>query len=474
MRRLASCAAAAASLALPSAASAASTFFISGAGYGHGIGMSQYGASGYALHGQDYQFILSHYYDGTTLGTTDPNQVIRVLISIGRASFSGATAAGGKKLNAGQTYSVRVLRDGNLGLYSRAGKKLREFQAPLRATGPAPLELVGKGLYRGALEFRPAGGAVQTVDAVGLDDYVRGVVSAEMPSTWPFEALEAQAVAARTYAITSNVQGNGFQLYSDTRSQAYGGVAAEGPQTDAAVAATRGQIVTDAGIPVATFFFASSGGYTEDIQNVWLGVSPESWLQGVPDPYDNSDGNPYYRWSEQLTMAAAARDLGSLVKGSLVGVKITKTGVSPRVVSAVVVGTGGQSNVTGPQLQNIFGLRSTYMMFSSISSVAGAPSTSSTPVAPSTTGGQGLIASFMRRVEHTLASLVDAHREFHGTVFPAPQGAPLAVQQRAARGWRTIAQIRLEAGGAFSARVPRAGSYRIVYHGVPGPTVTVG
>ncbi|HWE32508.1 MAG TPA: SpoIID/LytB domain-containing protein [Solirubrobacteraceae bacterium] len=465
MRRLVLCAAVAASLALAPAASAASTFFISGAGYGHGIGMSQYGASGYALHGNDYRFILAHYYQGTTLGTTDPDQIIRVLISTGRASFSGATAAGGKKLTAGQTYSVRVLGDGNLGLYSQAGKKLGEFQSLLRATGPGPLQLAGSGTYRGAFEFRPVGGAVQTVDAVRLDDYVRGVVSAEMPSSWSFEALKAQAVAARTYAITSNVRGNGFQLYSDTRSQAYGGVAAEGPQTNAAVAATRGQIVTDAGIPVPTLFFSSSGGYTEDIQNVWLGSAPDSWLRGVPDPYDDSNANPYYRWSERLTMPAAARDLGSLVKGNLIGVKVTKQGVSPRVISAVVVGTRGQRSVTGPQLQNIFGLRSTYMMFSSISSAAGPPSTS---------GGQALGGAFMPRVEHTIAVLFDAHTEIHGNVFPAPAGAPLAVQQRAASRWRTIGQTRLGADGAFSTRVPHAGSYRIVYHGVPGPAVRVG
>ncbi len=114
--------------------------------------------------------------------------------------------------------------------------------------------------------FSPNGsGGVQTVNAVDLEDYVRGVISWEMPSGWAPEALKVQAVAARTYAITTSVGGAGFDLYADTRSQMYGGVAAETPSTDAAVAATRGQVVTYNGAPVITYFSASSGGHTENV-----------------------------------------------------------------------------------------------------------------------------------------------------------------------------------------------------------------
>ena len=453
----------AATLVLASAANAASSFVISGGGYGHGIGMSQYGAYGYAVRGKDYRFILAHYYQRTALGTTDPTQIVRVLISNGGASFSGATAAGTQKLKAGDTYSVKALSDGTLALYDQAGKKLARFQAPLRVTGPAPLEVVGKGLYRGALEFRAVGGAVQTVDAVGLDDYVRGVVAAEMPSSWSPEALKAQAVAARTYAITSNVGGDGFGLYSDTRSQAYGGVAAETPSTDAAVAATRGQIVTYQGAPATTFFFSSSGGYTEDIENVWLGSTPEPWLRGVTDPYDGAGGDPYHRWSYRLTLAAAGRDLGSLVKGRLVGIQVTKRGVSPRVVSARVVGTKGRTNVTGPQLQSIFNLPSTYMTFSAISATPGGPSS----------GGQAPRHTWLQAVQATIAALAPPVLGLHGKVFPAPAGARISIQRRAAEGWRIVRRARLGADGTYAIRLRVAGSYRIVYHGVQGPAITV-
>ena len=126
-----------------------------------------------------------------------------------------------------------------------------------------------------------------TVNAVGLDDYVRGVVSAEMPSNWPQQALDAQAVAARTYAITSHPIGADFDVYDNTSSQMYEGVKAETPASNAAVAATSGQVVEYDGAPVTTYFFASSGGETESVQNVFQ-IAPEAWLVGRPDPYDDS------------------------------------------------------------------------------------------------------------------------------------------------------------------------------------------
>jgi stage II sporulation protein D len=309
---------------------------------------------------------------------------------------------------------------------------------------------------------------VQTVNAIGLDDYVRGVISAEMPSSWPSQALEAQAVAARTYAIASNVFGNGYQLYPDTRSQMYKGVAAEGPATDAAIATTRGQIVTYGGAPATTYFFSSSGGYTEDIQNVWLGVTPEAWLIGVPDPYDGAGGNPYHRWSFRMTVAAAKARLGRLVRGQLVGIKVTQWGVSPRVVDAQVVGTKGRSSVTGPQLQSTFGLYSTYMSFTTISARPG-PQPPPPPSGPSSGGAAA--------IRHVVLALLGAHAQvpfgLHGSVFPGRRRAAAAVQVRTKRGWRTIRRVRLGVDGAYSIPLSRGGSYRLVYRGVAGPTVTV-
>jgi stage II sporulation protein D len=462
MRPLAAIFAVAGALCLAAPAGADTSFEIDGGGDGHGIGMSQYGAYGYALHGKDYRFILGHYYQGTKLGSTNPLQIVRVLLATGSASFSGAGYAPGKKLNPRATYSVQTLADGSLELYDQAGKKVGRFQAPLSVGGPGPLDLAGHGLYRGWLEFRPAGSgsAVQTVNALHLEDYVRGVVSAEMPSSWSSEALKTQAVAARTYAITSTVNGNGYELYQDTRSQMYTGVAAETPSTDAAVAATHGQVVTYNGNPAITYFFSSSGGYTENVENVWLGSTPEPWLKGVPDPYDGAGGNPNHRWSYNLPMPSATARLGSLVKGTLVGITVTKHGVSPRIVSAQVIGTHGRTNVSGSQLQSAFGLLSTYATFTTISSASGVSSSSA-----------------QRVVAHGRLAAAETGFEVlavHGTVFPVRKGSIVAIQLHRRQGWRTVKRVRPGARGAYVTSLSQPGSYRPVYRGAVGPAVSVG
>ena len=433
-------------------ARAASTFYIRGGGDGHGIGMSQYGAYGYALHGATYEVILAHYYQGTVLGQTSPDQTVRVLLATGAASFSGASAAEGARLSPTQTYTVKALANGRLSITPASGKPLKTtFVAPLTVTAgapvtaggvpvtvgaSAPLTVPGHGTFRGALQFRPDGqGGVQTVDAVGLDDYVRGVVADEMPSGWAPQALEAQAVAARTYAITTTVSGNGYDLYDDTRSQMYGGVGAETAASDAAVQATRGQIVTYQGQPAVTYFFASSGGYTESIQNAWPGTSPEPWLRGVADPYDGAAGDPYHRWGTDLSLRAAAAKLGSLVKGSLIGVAVTEHGVSPRIIQAVVTGTRGTTTVSGGQLQQAFGLLTTDATFTTITTSAG-------------------------------------RTKLTGRVFPARPGAGYVVQSLQHGGWQTIARARVAAGGSYAHAVPAPGTYRIQFGQLDGPAVT--
>jgi stage II sporulation protein D len=427
-------------LGVTAAARAAATFSIRGGGDGHGIGMSQYGADGYALHGATYQFILAHYYQGTSLGTTSPERTVTVLLATGTGSFSGATSAVGSgsgraTLHAATTYDVTPASGRGVQLTTASGALVGTFPAPLTVSGPAPLQVPHLGAYRGSLKFYPTAGGVETVNAVGLDDYVRGVVAAEMPAGWPSAALDAQAVAARTYAITATVGAADYELYSDTRSQMYGGVSAETPSTDAAVAATAGQIVTYDGQPAVTYFFSSSGGYTESIQNVWTGSTPEPWLVGVPDPYDGAAGDPYHSWSSQMSLAAAARKLGGLVKGSLIGIQVTRHGVSPRIVSAEVVGTRGSTSVSGTQLQSSFGLDSTDASFTTISTL-------------------------------------DPHGTLSGSVFPAPASRSVIVQTSTGGGWHTSGHVPVSASGTFSTTEP-SGRYRIADGPVDGPAVTI-
>jgi len=292
--------AAGAASAAVSAASAA-TLIIDGAGDGHGVGMSQDGALGYAEHGWSYTAILAHYYTGTALGQAPANTIVKVLV----------------------------------------GSKVKR---------------------------------------VALETYVRGVVSAEVSSSWPMATLEAQAVASRTYAITADAGGSRFDVYSDDRSQMYLGRAAETSRTNAAVAATAGQVVTYAGQPAITYFFASSGGHTENVQNAFPGAAAEPWLVGVSDPYDEG---PLHRWTVTMSFASAASRLSGLVDGSFEGIEVLQRGSSPRIVSADVLGSKGRTLVSGPELAERLGLYSTWEYFSVKSSKGTQPEPdASGPVTP--------------------------------------------------------------------------------------------
>ncbi len=179
------------------------------------------------------------------------------------------------------------------------------------------------------------------VKKIPLERYVRGVIAAEMSSSWPAAALEAQAVASRTYALTDHAGGSRFDVYSDTRSQVYRGAAAETAATNAAVAATAGRSSPTAASPAITYFFASSGGMTESVQDGFPGAEAEPWLIGVADSYEGSAA----RWKVEVPFATAARRLRGLYRGQFHGVEVVKRGVSPRVLIARVLGT--RSRVAG-------------------------------------------------------------------------------------------------------------------------------
>ena len=463
-------------------AQGASRFTIRGAGFGHGVGMSQYGAYGFAQHGSDHRAILAHYYTGTAIGSTDPNRVVRVLLqsSRGVASITGATRAGTRRLTPAKTYYLRR-RGPSVQLLSARRRPLGTYAAPLRVTGRGNRVLLKgraingrvNGTYRGALELRPGVAGLDVINAVALDQYLLGVVAAESPSTWPIEALKAQAVAARTYALTTNKPGAGFDQYPDTRSQVYGGVAAETANTNAAVSQTRGEVVTYQGAPVTTYFFSTSGGRTENVENTTLGDEPLPWLKSVEDPYD--DASPRHRWGPlRLTLGQADRKLGSLVKGSFRGIDVISRGASPRIVTADVIGTGGRTRVNGAQLRARLGLFDTWAFFTSITTGEEPPpedpppaATPDTPPTDPTTGGAGA-SLWLQAVRRASAGSVA------GRVLPARAGARVTVQRRAGGRWVEEGTTPTGAGGRYSLSVAHRGSYRVRYRGEAGPTVSVG
>jgi stage II sporulation protein D len=465
-------------LALSAPAHAASKFVIRGAGFGHGVGMSQYGADGYAQHGKDYRFILGHYYTGTQVSPLVSSPTVRVLLQTGsRASFSGASAAGGRKLDPNQTYTVVPAGLGQVQLRSSAGHTLKTFSADVKVSGPGPLHLAGTqqnglsdGRYRGSLDFKPtAVGTLEAINVVNIEDYVRGVVGAESPPSWPAAALQAQAVAARTYAITTG-GGADYDQYADTRSQMYRGVSVETASTESAVTSTSGQVVTYQGKPVVTYFFSTSGGHTENIENSFIGSPPKPWLKGVSDPYDNV--SPKHRWGPYtMTMSQAASKLSGLVKGKFKGIDVTQRGVSPRVVYADVVGSGGRTRVTGPELRGRFGLFDSWATFNVVSSSGQtqnpAPSTdTSAPSSDGTTGGVSPGGGGARASWYVPSGVV------RGSISGAG-GKRLVLQWRRGTRWLVLDRGRTSRHGRYAFAHLRPGRYRVMWRGAAGPVVTI-
>lgn len=303
-------------LATPAAPLSSPVYVLTGGGYGHGVGLNQYGAFGQASAGRGYRDILAFYYPGTELSKA-PIAKVRVLIGDGRAAV---------KLSSPVPFSVRdatgaVAEIGPGEIVITPALRIVVEGTPVRLPGPlafvagkgVPLRMDGKE-YRGEIRLSVVGAKLQAIDVLGLDAYLAGVVPGEMPKEWPAAALQAQAVAARSYALASIVKDRPFDLYSDTRSQAYYGVAAESPSTDAAVKATKGEILSYGGKVATAFYYSSSGGRTASSKDVFGVVLP--YLQARDDPWDAL--SPYHRWTPRtftpVTLGQALRLSGPVVE----------------------------------------------------------------------------------------------------------------------------------------------------------------
>jgi stage II sporulation protein D len=367
----------------PAGATETTMFNISGRGWGHGIGMCQWGAYGYAKHGWMYKQILSHYYTGISYGTV-ANRQVRVLLNEGQSSVRVSSATPFKAVGGAGTITVpagtTAVVTWSAGSYAlSAGSQSFTSAAPiLVAPGHARLMLANKNMsglpsvnmhYRGQLRVVRLNSGLSTINVIRVEDYLRGVVPREVSSSWPAEALKAQAVAARSYAAIHFGSSGAYDLYCDTRSQAYNGADGEAASTNAAVTATRGVVPIYAGKPISAFFFSTSGGHTENIENVW-GTSPVPYLKGVDDPYDTY--SPFHIWPDnpiRKTGAAVAAALGStyLPGGTLQTIYVVRSGVSPRVVVADAVGSSGVKALSGATLRVRLGLRDTWFTVRTLS-----------------------------------------------------------------------------------------------------------
>ncbi len=347
--------------AIPQAARAA-TWVVRGGGFGHGVGMSAYGAYGYGLHGAGYRQILGHYFRGIGIAEMGSAPMVRVLLAVspGDVSFSGATSACGRQLLPSRRYDAQR-RGSSVRLLSGSGKLLARCGDRLHAGSRTTIRIAGVGVYRGALEAIPNGTGLNVVNVLGVDDYARGSVPAEVPPEWPMATLRAFAVASRSIALSTDVGGKGFDLYPDTRTQVYGGVAVEDARTDAAVRSTRSQVATFAGEVAQTTYFSSSGGRTE---SGFLGAPEVPYLRSVADPYDYYA--PQHRWTFRFSQSEIDSRLGPYVPGRLRDVVVTKRGDSPRIDYAKLVGSGGAATIRGDTLAAALGLYDRWAFFTKV------------------------------------------------------------------------------------------------------------
>ena len=357
-------------VAAPATASAKS-IVIEGRGWGHGIGMSQYGAYGYALReGRDHEWILGHYYSGTTLGRA-PATRMRVRLKESRApKLCGATrardAAGRRiRLRSRHTYRFRAAGGGRVTVTDvTRDRRRRSLRAPVTVTGGSTTCLRGRaengvsnGTYRGRMVLNRDGGRVEVVNHVSLEHYLYGVVPAEMPSTWPAEALRAQAVVARSYALRSQRPSGTFDVYADVRSQVYRGVLGESDSTTDAVRATRATVVLAGDEVAQTFFFSTSGGRTAAVEEEWGGEAI-SYLRSVDDPHD--DLSPYHTWTVRLSERRVRRALRDLTPGRFRGIDVAALTASGRAATVAIEGSRGTNTVPAATIRTRLGLRSTW------------------------------------------------------------------------------------------------------------------
>lgn len=257
----------------------------------------------------------------------------------------------------------RAEADSIISLTSRADGHLAAGELDF---GPGPVRFAGPGLlgwngrvYRG--EFivvrRPEG--LTLINEVGLEDYLRGVVPAEVDPAWPMEALKAQAVAARTFTLArlGYHRREGFDLCASVDCQVYLGAGVEHPNTDLAVAETAGQVITFQGRRILAYFHAASGGHTEDVEAVWPTSTPFAYLRGVPDPAEVS---PYNDWRVELDWSAVQAAVAARYPavGRLLGLEVVRRTPAGRVLELALVGDRGKVRINGAAARHLFALRS--------------------------------------------------------------------------------------------------------------------
>jgi SpoIID/LytB domain protein len=361
--------------AAPVVAPKSGSFTVRGAGWGHGFGMSQYGAYGAARRGLTWKQILAFYYRGTRVTTMPSRTVLKVWITADRDG----------SLRVRPTAGLNV-RDGNGGRYtlptgarytswriSRSGSGYRlSYRTPSGSEVTQPTRLSSSTWsfyssakvirvvlpsgsvrsYRGSVALVKRGSSGRTVNRVLLEDYVQGVVPPEMPTSWPAQAVRAQAVAARSYAVRLRDFTNysGYDICDTVACQVYRGMGSETAAGNAAVRATKGAIVTYRGAVALTQFASSNGGHSAQGRYAYL--APRR------DPYDGVVRSQAWTRTVTARSIAAAWPAVGTVRGLRVTARDGAGAWGGRVRTIAIVGSKATVSVSGSAFQGRFGLRS--------------------------------------------------------------------------------------------------------------------
>ena len=218
------------------------------------------------------------------------------------------------------------------------GAAVLSFPVTATANGPVGWDNVK---YRGKLTFIKAGSGFTVVNELPLEDYVRGILKVEMAADWPFEALKAQAILARTYAVRNRGRfgKRGYDFDTGENSQVYRGVNAEDPRTDRAVSETTGMVLTWNGSPADIYYHSDSGGATADAADVWGSVRPYLRVQPEIVRYVS----PNSTWNTTLTEAQAASILSKMKQnvGKVLAIDVATVDSAGRAVTLEVTGEHG-------------------------------------------------------------------------------------------------------------------------------------
>ncbi|MED0676438.1 SpoIID/LytB domain-containing protein [Aneurinibacillus thermoaerophilus] len=278
-------------------------------------------------------------------------------------------------LLAGQKYFVQI-ENGTLSLYQYGSiglpVPLLQGQSTIRAVPVIQeaknsiIQVQGKSKsfkYRGAMEFqlgyKGTKPRIIPINELGMENYLKGVVPREMSASWEREALKAQAVAARTYAMRQMIAKHGAAINDTTQYQAYQGVSIEHPNSNAAVEETRGQVLSYNDELIEALYASSNGGHSEAPENVWKNSKGAPYLTAKPDPYD-AKISPYKNWQETMTIAQLQEKLKNRTPaiGTIKKVEVKQTYPSGRIADLMIEGDKGTVHLTKDEARSVLGLKS--------------------------------------------------------------------------------------------------------------------